>query len=309
MISKYGDASVVSIVRDAAKPVAENGKVLIEIHAASLNPVDSMIRMGYMDKFAPLHFPAILGTDAAGVVTGIGAGTNAFKTGDKVFGSASVLAGGSGAFAEYASVPAGRIAKMPGNVTFEQAASLPLTGVSAFQAIYEYLKLDKGATILIQGGSGGIGSIAIQMAKTLGARVIATCRRSAADYVKSLGADEVIDFEKAGLQGIRDCDAILDTAGGEAYKSLFACLKKGGTILTIAAQTDAELAAKYGVTSLGMMTDVTASRLESLARLVTEGKVKPFVDRIFPMDKVSDAFTAREAGRVKGKIVLQVLKG
>lgn len=302
-ITQYGDASVVAIRQDVPRPPMGGGKVLVEVHAASLNPADSSIRMGYMHQMIPLHFPATLGIDIAGVVVEADPGVGNLKAGDRVFGSASVAAGGSGAFAEYASVPAGLLAKAPAKLSFAEAAALPLAGVSALQAL-ETLKLSKGTTIVIQGGSGGIGTFAVQMAKRLGARVIATSRGSAVDYVKSLGADQVIDFEKAGLPGsLRDCDAVFDTAGGAAYKSAFSVLKKGGTILTIAAQPDAELASKFGVTALGMMTDVATARLDRLAQLVTEG-VKVHLDRVFPFDKIKDAFLARESGHVKGKIVV-----
>ena len=280
--------------------------MLVEVHAASVNPVDSAIRSGYMHQMVPLHFPATLGIDIAGVVVEVGAGIGGLAPGDKVFGMASVLAGGSGAFSEYASVPAGMLAKMPASLSFTEAAALPLAGVSALQGL-ETLKVGKGSTVLILGASGGVGTIAVQMAKNLGARVIAVCRGSSADYVKSLGADQVIDFEKGAFPaGVRDIDAVFDAAGGEAYRSSFAVLKKGGAIVSVAAQPDAELAAKFGVTALGQMTEVTTVRLERLAQLVAAGSVRVHVERTFPLSKVKDAFLAREAGHIKGKIVLQI---
>jgi NADPH:quinone reductase-like Zn-dependent oxidoreductase len=307
-ITQYGDASVVAVRKDIPRPSAGGGKVLVEVHAASLNPVDSSIRLGYMHQMAPLPFPATLGTDIAGIVVETDPTTGGFKAGDKVFGTASVLAGGSGAFAEYATVPAGFLAKVPAKLGFTEAAALPLAGISALQAL-ETLKPGKGNTILILGGSGGIGTIAVQLAKHLGARVIATSRGSSVDYVKSLGADQVIDVEKTPLPaGLRELDFVFDTAGGEAYKSAFAMLKKGGTIVTLATRPDAELAAKYGVTALGQMTEVTTARLDRLAQLISTGAVKVHVDRVFSLDEVQDAFRAREAGHVKGKIVLQIRK-
>jgi NADPH:quinone reductase-like Zn-dependent oxidoreductase len=178
--------------------------------------------------------------------------------------------------------------------------------VSALQAL-ETLKVSRGSSVFIQGGAGGIGSFAIQIAKHLGARVVASCRGSAVEYVKSLGADQVIDFEKSPVPGnLHDFDAVLDTVGGEAYKASFAILKKGGTIITIAGMPDAELAAKHGVTALGQMTEVSTPRLERLTAMVANGKVKVHIERTFPLDKVQDAFRAREAGHGKGKIVLQI---
>jgi NADPH:quinone reductase-like Zn-dependent oxidoreductase len=304
-IAQYGDAGVVA-VEELPRPPLGAGMVLVEVHAASLNPADSSIRQGYMHQMMPLSFPATLGSDIAGVVIETGPGVSAVRNGDRVFGMASVMAGGSGAFADYAAVPAGLLAKVPGTLSFAEAAALPVAGVSALQAI-ETLKVSKGSTLFIQGGSGGIGSFAIQIARHLGARVIASCRGSAVSYVKSLGADQVIDFETSPLPGaLHDLDAVLDTAGGAAYKAAFAVLKKGGTIITIAAMPDAELAARHGVTALGQMTEVTTARLQRLGELVAAGKVKVHIERTFPLDKIRDAFVAREAGHVKSKIVLKI---
>ncbi len=304
-ITQYGDAGVVSIASDVPRPPTGTGKVLVEVHAASLNPADSAIRMGYMHQMMPLTFPAVLGIDIAGVVVEADPASR-FKPGDSVYGTASVMAGGSGAFAEYTAVPAGLLAGAPVGLSFLEAAALPLAGVSALQAL-DLLKLSTGSLIFIQGGSGGIGTFAIPMAKRLGARVVVSCRGSALDYVKSLGADQVIDFEKAALlEKVRDCDAVLDTAGGAAYKGAFAMLKRGGTIVTMAAQPDAELAAKFGVTALGSMTQATAERLDRLTQLVADGTLKVHIERVFPLDEVQQAFRAREAGHVKGKIVLEI---
>ena len=217
-ITKYGDAGVVEVRQDVSRPATGGGKALVEVHAASLNPVDSYIRSGYLDKMMPLTFPSTLGNDIAGMVLEADP-EGALKAGDRVFGSASVMAGASGAFAEYASVPTGLLAKAPSKLSFAKAAALPLAGVSALQAL-ETLKLSRGSTIFIQGGSGGIGAFAIQIAKNLGAHVIATCRGAAVDYVKSLGADQVIDFEKTAVPGsVRDCDAVLDTAAGRRTRA------------------------------------------------------------------------------------------
>src|SRR5208282_2329025 len=174
-ITQYGDAGVIAVSADIPRPSTAGGKVLVEVHAASINPADSAIRSGYMHQMVPLHFPATLGIDIAGVVVGADPGVGGFAPGDKVFGMASIMAGGSGAFAEYAALPAGMLAKMPAGLSFTEAAALPLAGVSALQGL-ETLKVGKGRTVLILGGSGGVGTIAVQIAKNLGARVIAVCR-------------------------------------------------------------------------------------------------------------------------------------
>lgn len=306
-ISQYGDAGVLTVATDAPKPAVGDGKVLLEVHAASINPVDSMIRLGYMAKMAPLSFPATLGTDVAGVVVEVGSGAGDFKKGDKVFGMASLLAGASGAFAQYATVPAGLLARIPAGLDFTQAAALPLTGVSALEVIDEKLKAGKGSRILIHGGAGGIGTIAIQLAKHRGAFVATTVFGDAVDYVRELGAGTVIDFQKEAFEKVLSgYDFVFDTVPGETYKKSFAVLKRGGTIISMLEQPDAELAAKYGVTALYQMTQVTTARLNSLAELVKNKTVTVHVDRVFPVEKVKEAFLAREGGKVRGKVVLSL---
>ncbi len=304
-ISQYGDASVLTVTADAPKPAVGEGKVLVEVRAASLNPVDTMVRLGYMAKMAPLAFPAIVGTDMAGVVVEVGSGVTDLKKGDSVFGMASVLAGASGAFAQYAAVPAGMLARIPAGLSFNEAASLPLTAVSALEVVDEKLKVGKGHKILITGGSGGIGTIAIQLAKHRGAFVAATVLPEGVEYARGLGADKVIDVKKEAFEKVLSgYDFVFDTVAGETYTKSFAVLKRGGTIVSMLAQPDADLAAKHGVTALSQMTQVNAARLNAISQLVSKGVIKAHVDRVFPVDKVKEAFLAREAGKVRGKIVL-----
>jgi len=303
-IAQYGDAGVVQVATGLPKPAAGEGQVLVEVRAASLNPVDTFIRLGYMQAMAPLAFPATLGMDMAGVVAEVGRGVTGFRPGDRVWGLGSALAGGTGAFAEFAAAPAGVIARAPARLSFVEAASLPLAATSALQALHELLKPGPGKRILITGGSGGIGGAAIPMAKAMGAYVAATARGDAVDYVKSLGADLVIDLGTGSLAGKRDFDFVFDNVGGELYKAAFAVLKRGGSILSMSAQPDKDLADKHGVTALGLMTTVNTARLDRLSELVAAGTVKPHVHRTFTLDQVQEAFRTREAGKVRGKIVL-----
>ena len=306
-IEGYGDASVIEVKDDAPKPKAGPGQVLVEIHAASLNPVDSMVRLGYMKEMAPLNFPATLGGDLAGVVVEVGPGVEGLKIGDAVYGMGSVLAGSSGAFAEYAAVSAGQLAPMPTKLGFVEAASLPLTGVSALQALTEHIKLKPGDKILIHGGAGGIGSAAIQLAKHLGARVVTTVHGEAAAFAKKLGADEILDADKAGAFDTLDgFDAMFETTRADLYKSTLGALKKGGVLVSMVGAPDSELAKKQGVTAMGLGTQVNTERLRRLADLVAKGAIEPQVDRVFPLEKAKEAFVAREAGKVRGKIVLEV---
>jgi NADPH:quinone reductase-like Zn-dependent oxidoreductase len=267
--------------------------------------VDTIVRSGFYAKMMPLAFPATLGTDLAGEVVEVGQGVKDFKKGDKVFGMASLLAGASGAFAQYASVPAGMIARIPSNLTLTEAAALPLTAVSALEVIDEKLKVRKGHKILIHGGAGGIGTIAIQIAKHRGATVATTVMTEAVSFARGLGADTVIDFQKESFENVLSgYDFVFDTVAGETYKKSFAVLKKGGTIISMLEQPNAELAAQYGVTALAQMTQVTTARLNAVADLVKNGTIKVHVDRVFPVEQVKDAFLARESGKVRGKVVL-----
>ncbi|MGA2613734.1 MAG: NADP-dependent oxidoreductase [Spirochaetia bacterium] len=304
-ISQYGDAGVLTVTADAPKPAVGEGKVLVEVRAASINPVDTMVRLGYLAKMAPLAFPATLGTDVAGVVVEVGSGVADLKKGDKVFGMASVLAGASGAFAQYVTVPAGMLARIPAGLGFNEAAALPLTGVSALEVIDEKLKVGKGHKILIHGGSGGIGTIAIQLAKHRGAFVATTVMPEGVEYARNLGADKVIDVQKEAFEKVLSgYDFVFDAVAGETYKKSFAVLKRGGTIISMLEQPDADLAAKHGVTALAQNTQVTTARLNALSGLVSNGAIKVHVDRVFPVDKVKEAFLAREGGKVRGKVVL-----
>jgi NADPH:quinone reductase-like Zn-dependent oxidoreductase len=268
-----------------------------------------MLRSGYMQSMLKLQFPATMGFDAAGVVAAAGADAGSLKTGDRVYGAAGVVAGGSGSFAEYASANAGRVARLPAGLSFVQAAALPLAGVSALQAVEENMQLRADGRILIHGGAGGVGSLAIQIAKSSGAYVAATCRGGQVAFVRSLGADEVIDVDQQAFQdGLKGFDAVLDTIGADTYTRSFTVLKKGGVLLTMIAQPNAELAVKLGVRTLVQYTDVNTARLERLAKMVAEGRLKVQVDRVFPLPQAKEAFLARESGPVRGKIVLEVRK-
>jgi len=269
--------------------------------------VDTFVRSGAYAKMMPLAMPATLGTDMAGVVADVGPGVTGLKKGDKVYGMASLLAGASGAFAQYAVVPAGMLARIPGGLAMTDAASLPLAAVSALEVIDEKLKVGKGHRILIHGGAGGIGTIAIQLAKHRGATVATTTLAESAGYVRSLGADKVIDYQKEAFDKVESgYDFVFDTVAGETYKRSFAVLKRGGTIISMLEQPNAELAAQYGVTALFQMTQVNTARLDAVAELVSRGVIKVHVDRLFPVEQVKDAFLARESGKVRGKVVLQL---
>lgn len=305
-ISEYGDASLVTI-QEVATPTVGEGQVLVEVHAASLNPFDTIVRAGYMKDMIPLEFPVTLGGDIAGAVTEIGQGVTNVKVGDKIYGQANVVAGNSGAFAEYAVTAAGQVAKLPQGMECEQAASLPLVGVSALQGLKEHINLQPGQKIFIHGGAGGIGAIAIQIAKNVGAYVATTATGDAITYVKQLGADEVINHKTQDFTShLKDYDAVFDTVGGDDYNASLVVLKRGGKAVSMIAQADEAKATELGVTALTQSTQVTTARLDELRELVESGIVAPHVGKVFPLAEVKEAFEARESGTVRGKVVLLI---
>ena len=306
-INKYGGEEVLEINSKVSKPQAEEGKIVVEVHAAGINPIDWKIRQGYMAQMMPLQFPATMGGDFSGVVTEVGGGVLGLSVGDEVYGQAGVLLGGSGSFAEYASAPAQNVAKKPKNISHEEAASLPLAGVSAIQALFENINLKKGQKILIHGSAGGIGSFAIQLAKYLGAYVYATASAKDIKYVKGLGADNVIDYKSQKFEDIaKDCDAVFDPIGGETYTRSFDVLKKGGVVVSMAEQPNKELMEKYGVQAVNQFTQPNRERLDKLVGLVEQGTVKVHIDKTFSLDEASEALSYMETGHPKGKVVLQV---
>lgn len=302
-IYEYGDATVLRLV-ELDKPTAAEGQVVVEVYAASLNPYDSKIRSGSMQQYIPLELPVTLGGDIAGTIVEVGSGVTGFEVGDSVYGQAAVVAGNSGAFAEYAATNAHQVAKAPATLDFKETASLPLVGVSALQALTQHINVQPGQKILIIGGAGGIGRIAIQIAKHFGAYVATT---ASGEGVDSLGADEVIDYKSQDVTDVlSDYDAIFDTVGGEDFSKLLRVLRKGGVAVTMAAQPSDTEAAELGVTAIAQMTQSNTAKLDQLRELVEAGIVKPFVGSFFSLENIQEAFIVRDSGSVKGKVVLAI---
>lgn len=303
-INTYGDASVITL-KDVDMPEATADTVVIEVHAASINPFDSKLRSGAMKDFIPLTFPFTLGGDIAGVVTQVGNNVSSFAVGDKVYGQAIAISGGSGAFAEYALAPTKSIAKMPNNLNFEEAASLPLAGVSALQALVDHIQLQSGQKILITGGSGGIGIVAIQIAKHLGAHVTTTVNAQDISFAKALGADEALDYKTTNLDSLpQDFDAVLNTAMTDT-SPLSTLLKPGGHLVSLLG-VDGATASSSTITATPQMTSVTAAALESLGQLVGSGVVTPHIGRSFPLSQTAEAFQFKETQHTVGKVVVTI---
>ncbi|MBI2145563.1 NADP-dependent oxidoreductase [Candidatus Woesearchaeota archaeon] len=305
-ISKYGGKEVVEI-KEVPKPAASGGHVIIENHAAGVNPADWKIREGYFHQFAPLKFPATLGGDFSGVVAEVGNGVNEFRKGDEIFGQAIAIGGGSGSFAEFVSADAKKVAKKPRKASHLEAAAVPLAGVSAWQALAEHMNLSKGQKILIHGGAGGIGSFAIQIAKHTGAYVATTASADDLDFVKNLGADEAIDYKKQRFDELlKNYDAVFDCIGGETYARSFKVLKRGGMIVSMLEQPNKELMEQHGVTAISQFTQVTSEKLAELAKLIDAGAIKIHIDKTFPLDETADALEHLQNNHPRGKVVIEI---
>jgi alcohol dehydrogenase len=312
-IKSYGGSDVIEINQMTPIPNLTTGKVLINVKVAGINPIDWKIREGYMQQMIPLQFPSTLGMDFSGVIKQVGEGVSPsnFKQDDEVYGQAGVTNGGSGAFAELALADAGRIAHKPKRLNHLEAAALPLVGVSAWQALVENIRLSKDQKILIHGGAGGIGSIAIQLAKKLGAYVATTSSTNDKQFVEELGADQVIDYQTQAFEDlIHDYDAAYDTVGGETYTRSFKVLKKGnGIIVSMLEQPNSELMEQFGVKAIFQFTQVNRERLTKLAELMDQkNNIDIYVDKTFTLDETAKAMEYQKNVHPRGKIVLEIQK-
>jgi alcohol dehydrogenase len=306
-INKYGGPEVIEIRENAAFPRVVPGKVLVKIKAASLNPFDVTIFSGALAQKMPVEFPFTVGGDFAGVIEEVGSDVRGFKKGDQVFGGAIALGTGTGACAEFALTDPAQIAIKPTKASFAQAAGLPSVGLSAWLALVEHATLTKGQKILIHGGAGGIGSAAIQLAKHLGAYVTATARTENVQYVKDLGADEVIDYKKQSFEKlVREYDAVLDTVGKETYAKSFMVLKKGGIVVSMLEQPSATMMQKFGVRAEVVSTSYTTERLQAVAQLVDKGVIEINISKSFPLSETRDAFTYLKNGHPRGKVIVEI---
>ena len=299
-INAYGGGEVVEINEVTQELTPSAGKVLVQVYAAGVNPVDWKIREGYLKERVSLQFPATLGGDFAGVVK---------ETGEEVFGQAGLVNNGSGSFAELAVADINKIAPRPKMLNYVETASLPLAGVSAWQGLAEHIKAASGQKVLIHGGAGGIGAFSIQIAKHLGAYVATTVSTADMQYAKELGADEVINYESQHFwELLQDYDAVFDASGSgsETYEKSFEVVKKGGIVVSMTEQPNNELAQHYGITTMRQSTDVTRERLEKVAEVVDQGVLKIEVDKVFPLEQAAQALTYLQNQHSKGKVVIKI---
>ncbi|HWF26784.1 MAG TPA: NADP-dependent oxidoreductase [Mycobacterium sp.] len=318
-------------LREVPEPTAGDGEVLIRVHAAGLNPVDYKTRDGVTRLFWRYDLPAVAGNELAGVVAAIGAGVTRFAVGDRVY--ARVDHHKMGAFATYSVVAEGMAAKMPESLDFEEAAALPLTGLTALQALRDHLTVSAGDRVFITGGAGGVGTQAIQLAVWMGATVATTASSRGEKLVRSLGAETVIDYQTQRFKEVlRDYAGAFDLIGGQDLRDCFEILKPGGKVVSAGAgppepvmvREDVGLgplwvagawaisarirhqARRRGVTYRGMVMRESGADLDLLSRLVDGGQLKPVIDRVYPFQQIGDALAYVEQGRTKGKVIVRL---
>ena len=309
-------------------PKISDNEVLVEVHAASINPLDTKIRKGELKLLLQYDMPLTLGNDFSGTIIEVGKGVTKFNVGDEVYGRPRSEK--MGTFTEYLSVHEADIALKPKNLSFEEAASIPLVGLTSYQALHDILSVKNGQKVLIHAGSGGVGTFAIQLAKEMGAYV-STTSSEGIELTKSLGADKIINYKSVNFEDvIKDYDAVIDSVGGETLEKSFLTVKKGGKIVSIAGTPNGRFAKEMGlglikktilslvsskITGLEKKYDIkytflfmkhSGQQLEILSELLEAGTVKPTIDRVFPFEEAKHALAYTETGKAKGKVILKL---
>ena len=328
VFKRYGGADQIAFA-DIPRPAPGPDEILVQVHAAGLNPIDYMIPKGTFKPMLRFQLPATLGSDLAGVVVEVGSRVTRFKPGDAVF--ASIFDLGTGALAEFALVPEKAGALKPANLDFVQAASIPMVGLTSWQALKERAHLKPGQKAFIPAGAGGIGTFAIQLAKHLGAKVGTTTSTGNVDLVRSLGADEVIDYKKQEFEDVlRDYDAVLGTVRGDALEKSLRILKPKSTVVSLIGPPDAAFARArgmnfvmvfvFGLMSRKIIRDANkrgveysflfvhpdGRQLAEIGEVLDAGRIRPVIDKVFPFDQAKDALAYLEKGRARGKVVVRL---
>jgi NADPH:quinone reductase-like Zn-dependent oxidoreductase len=304
-IHTYGDASVLSY-EDAPRPTAAAGELLIRIMATTANPFDYAARAGYLTGWYPYTFPTTLGLDVSGIVEAVGEGVTDFAPGDEVFARADPAK--NGAYAEYIALSASEAAHKPPSLDHLHAAALPQVGLTAWRALIEAGGLTAGQTVLIHGAAGGVGSLAVQLAKWRGATVIGTSSAHNLDFLRELGVDEAIDYTAVPFETVvQNVDVVLDTIGGDTLERSWGVLKEGGILISIIQPPSEETAVAHGVRQAFTAAYPPAGEaLRTLAALVDSGDIKPIISSVLPLADIQHAHTLGEGKHVRGKIVLNV---
>jgi NADPH:quinone reductase-like Zn-dependent oxidoreductase len=304
VIHAYGGPEVLKL-EEVPRPEPKEDEILIRVIAASVNPVDAAIRQGYLARIIGDKLPLIPGMDAAGVVEKTGAKISKFKVGDPVY--AFFTLAGEGGYAEFAVAKESEAAPKPKALSYVQAAAVPAAASTAWQALVEIAKLGAGQTVLIHGGSGGVGHFAIQIAKARGAKVIATASTANQDFLRQLGADQTIDYTTAKFEEIaKEVDVVLDTVGRDTLKRSYGIVKKGGIIVTIVDEPDQAALEAHGIRGASLRASPKAEVLEELSRLIDAKKVMPVLSQVLPLSEVAKGHQQIATRHTRGKIVFQI---
>ena len=325
---RYGKSPEIGFT-DVPRPTLKSDEMLVQVHAAGVNPIDNMIPTGLFKAVLKFEFPATLGSDLAGVVTEVGSRVTRFKPGDAVF--ANIFDLGTGSIAEFAVVPESAAALKPANLDFVQAASIPMVGITSWQALKERVNLRAGQKVFIPAGSGGVGTFAIQLAKHLGAQVGTTTSTGNVELVRSLGADEIVDYKKQEFENVlRGYDAVLGTVRGDAMEKSVGILKSRGAMVSLVGPLDAafararrlnfvltfvfammsrkikRLAKKQGVTYSFLFARPDGNQLAEIGELLKAERIRPVIDKVFPFEQAKEALEYLAQGRSRGKVVVKV---
>lgn len=319
---KYGEIKDSLVFNEVSKPKIEKTDVLIQVKAAAINPIDKLIIGGYLQSMLPIPLPSSMSYDVSGIVIEKGDEVTSLEIGDLVY--SRVPQEQMGTIAEYVAVTSSAVSKKAGNITFEEAASLPLAGLTAMQTL-EYAKIKESDKVLIHAGSGGVGSLAIQYAKAKGAYVYTTTSTANVNWVKELGADRVIDYKTEDYKVIaKDVDIVFDTLGDNYTLEAFGVIKQGGKVLSVKGSFDEETAKIFGMVDYKLPEELAklvsaknatykyifmhpnGEHLNEIKTLVEDGKIKPIIDKVYSYSDSIDAFTHLATGRAKGKIVIKI---
>lgn len=328
VLERYGKQRALQLA-ELPKPELRDDEVLVEVHAAGVNLLDAKIRTGEFKLILPYRLPVVLGHDVAGVVVKTGPQSRKFKVGDEVYARVDDFR--IGTFAEFVPVKESSLALKPQSLTMEEAASIPLVGLTAWQALVEKAQVRRGQKVFIQAGSGGVGTFAIQLAKHLGASVATTTSASNAALVKKLGADVVVDYRTQDFEEVlRDYDVVLNSQDGKTLDKSLRVLKGGGKLISISGPPDPEFGqaiaapgfvklvvrllssgVRRRARSLGLgysflFMKASGEQLQAITRLIDEGAIRPVIDKVFPFESTNEALSYVEAGRAKGKVVVKL---
>ena len=294
------------VYEDSPEPRVATGDALVRVHAAAITPTEFTWNSTWTDSNGKDRRPIVPSFEVSGTVDRVGPGVANLKRGDSVYGLLNFWR--DGAAAEFVAARAADLAPKPRSLDHLRAAAVPLSGLTAWQALFDHARVAKGDRILIQGAAGGVGTFAVQFAHIRGIHVIGTASKRNTDFLKELGADEVIDYSSVRFEdAIRDVDAVIDAVGGDTLDRSWGVLRHGGVLVTIAGDAPDEIAAKYGVRGVSMLVQPNRGQLIQIAELIDAGRVRPIVDAVFPLPRAREAYDRGLLGHNRGKVVLQVL--